>query len=93
MFNVRVEYDRTPIRHISVQCPKCNKWFYGWDILKGEKTFDVLKYAHDINFAEFECPVCGAEFGGLQHADKPNVKEVVYPEVYEGCVQKKEVWE
>ena len=59
MFNVRVEYESTPIRHIAVQCPKCGKWFHGWDIVKGERAFDVLRYAHDINWTEFECPVCG----------------------------------
>ena len=93
MFNVRVEYESTPIRHIAVQCPECNKWFHGWDIVKGERAFDVLRYEHDINWAEFECPVCGKEFGGLQHADKPNIKEVEYPEVYEDCLTKKETWQ
>ena len=93
MFNVKVEYESTPIRHIAVQCPKCNKWFHGWDIVKGERAFDVLRYAHDINWAEFECPVCGEEFGGLQH--KANIKEVGHPEVYDGCLERKEIvtWE
>ena len=88
MFNVRVEYESTPIRHIAVQCPKCNKWFYGWDITK-----DDLRYAYEINFAEFNCPICGEEFGGIQHADKPIIEEAGHPKVYEGCVQKKEIWE
>ena len=26
----------------------------------------MLRYEHDINWAEFECPACGKEFGGLQ---------------------------
>ena len=89
MFNVRVEYERRPIRHIAVQCPNCGKWFHGWDILKG----DDLRYDHHIDFAEFVCPVCGNDFGGIQHADKPNIKEVGYPEVYEGCLERKETWE
>lgn len=88
MFNVRVEYECTPIRHIAVQCPKCKKWFYGDDITK-----DDLRYDYEVNFAEFACPICGEEFGGIQHADKPNIEEVGYPKVYEGCVQRKEVWE
>ena len=40
-----------------------------------------------------ECPVCGAEFGGLQHNDKANIKEVGHPEVYDGCLERKEIWE
>lgn len=91
--NVRVEYEATPIRHIAVQCPECEKWFRGWDIVKGERAFDVLRYESDINWATFECPVCGMEFGGLQHREKVDVKEVSYPEVYDGCLEKKEVWE
>ena len=93
MFNVRVEYESTPIRHIAVQCPKCNNWFHGWDIVKG--GFDTLKYKSSINWAEFKCPVCGEEFGGLQHADEPVVKEVEHPKIYNGCLERKkiEVWE
>lgn len=93
MFNVRVEYESTPIRHIAVQCPECGKWFYGWDVVKGENAFDVLRYAHDIDWAEFKCPVCEKEFGGRQHNDKANIKEVGHPEVYKDCLQRKEVWE
>ena len=92
MFNVRVEYESTPIRHIAVQCPKCNKWFHGWDIVKGGNAFDSLRYEHDISFVVFKCPVCGKEFGGIQHADKPNIKECVHPEIYDGCLERKEVW-
>lgn len=47
MFNVRVEYESTPIRHIAVQCPNCKKWFRGWEI-----TEDNLRYAYEINFAD-----------------------------------------
>lgn len=93
MFNVRVEYELVPIRHIAVQCPKCEKWFLGWDIVKGENPFDALRYAYNIKYAEFECPLCGEEFGGMQHNDKPNIEEAGYPKVYDGCLQKKEVWE
>jgi predicted RNA-binding Zn-ribbon protein involved in translation (DUF1610 family) len=91
MFNVKVEYESTPIRHIAVQCPVCGKWFNGRDIVKGEQPFDVLRYSHDINWAEFKCPVCGEEFGGLQHNDNANIKEVEYPEVYDGCLEKKKL--
>lgn len=87
MFNVRVEYDITPIRHIAVQCPKCEKWFRGRDITESNLTDSC-----DVSWAVFTCPVCGEEFGGRQHADKPNIEEVDYPKVYDGCLQKKEVW-
>lgn len=93
MFNVRVEYENTPIRHIAVQCPKCDNWFHGWDIVKEEEAFDVLRYAHDINWVEFECPVCGEEFDGLQDNNKVNIEEVEYPEIYDGCLERKEAWE
>lgn len=93
MFNVRVEYESIPIRHIAVQCPDCGKWFCGWDIVDGKDVFDTLRYAHDINFAVFKCPICEAEFGGLQHNDKANIEVVAHPKVYEGCLQRKETWE
>lgn len=95
MFNVRVEYDNRPIRHIAVQCPKCNKWFNGWDIVDSSPyshPFEELKYDYNIRWATFTCPVCGEEFGGMHNADKPNIEEVAYPEVYDGCLERKEVW-
>ena len=88
MFNVRVEYESTPIRHIAVQCPECKKWFRGWEI-----TEDELRYDSDIYHAVFECPVCEKAFGGIQHADKPDIEEVGYSKVYEGCLEKKVVWQ
>lgn len=88
MFNVRAEFESAPIRHISVQCPKCNNWFRGEDI-----TNDDLRCELDINYAVFECPVCNKRFGGIQHADPPKIKEVYYPDVYDGCLEQKIVWE
>lgn len=90
--NVRVEYESTPIRHIAVQCPHCNKWFDGRDILNGDWMLD-LRYDYHINLATFACPVCGVEFGGLRNTDKVNIEETSYPEVYEGCLRRKEIWE
>ena len=89
--NIKVEYDPTPIRHIAVQCPDCKKWFYGWDIVDG--GFEYLKYDYQIGFATFTCPVCGKEFGGIHNADKPQIEEVSYPEIYDGCLTRKEIWE
>lgn len=92
--NVRVEYESTPIRHIAVQCPKCQKWFCGWDIVKGERAFDNLRYEHDIRWVEFECPVCGEEFGGMHNREQIIIQEVgSAEECYKNCLNKKEVWE
>ena len=35
----------------------------------------------------------GEEFGGLQNNDKAEVEEVSYPEIYDGCLRRKETWE
>ena len=88
--NVRVEYECTPIRHIAVQCPKCEKWFEGRDITK-----DRLSYEHQIYSAEFICPICGKIFRGDGNISYENVhiEEVDYPAIYRDCVHKKEVWE
>ena len=93
-FNVRVEYDPNPIRHIAVQCPKCKKWFHGRDI-----THDDLRYGYQIDMVSYHCPVCDTKFGydnernPFIEKDKPNIKEMDYPEVYDGCLQKKVSWE
>ena len=88
---VRVEYEATPIRHIAVQCPKCEKWFDGREI-----TCNQLRYDHDICYAQFECPVCGKIFGANEYQEFGNVviQEVgSAAECYAGCLQRKEVWE
>ena len=96
-FNVRVEYDSTPIRHIAVQCPECNNWFPGKDI-----THDKLSFDYNIAWANFECPVCGKVFGrrsltgtsfGRQYFDIPIIRKCSGREVYDGVLRKKEVWE
>ena len=86
--NVRVEYESTPIRHIAVQCPHCNRWFNGRDIFNVD-WFKNLRYSYEINWATFTCPVCETEFGGRQNAENVSIKETSYPEVYENCLQKK----
>lgn len=93
-FNVRVEYECAPIRHIAVQCPRCEKWFYGSDI-----TNDELSYEYQIDMAHFTCPVCENKFGRKHEwnaytaLNKPHIEEVSYPEVYDGCLKRKVVWE
>lgn len=96
LFDVRVEYESAPIRNIAVQCPCCRKWFSGWDIVKtnGKGIFDSLRYEDDIKWAEFECPICKREFGGVQHGDKANIEKIEYrDDVYKDCLKKREVWE
>ena len=87
---IRVDYDPTPIRHIAVQCPKCENWFHGKDI-----TDDKLSYEHDIYYAQFHCPVCGKIFGANEYSRYANVniEEVGYPDVYADCLERKAVWE
>lgn len=93
VMNVRVEYDPTPIRHIAVQCPHCNKWFNGRDIVDGD-WMDNLMYSYQIHFAKFTCPVCGLKFGGMcKEGDGADIEEASYPEIYDGCLEKKTVWE
>lgn len=82
---VRIDYDPTPIRHIAVQCPCCDKWFDGRDITK-----DKLFYEYQIRFANFHCPVCGASFQATN--DYLHIEEVMYPDVYKDCPQKKTTW-
>lgn len=88
---IRVVYESTPIRHIAVKCPKCEKWFDGRDI-----THDKLSYSYEVYFAQFECPVCGKIFGGDECRDfsNVNIEEVgSATECYKDCLRKKEIWE
>lgn len=87
-FNVRVEYESKPVRHIAVQCPECRKWFHGFDI-----TDKSISDEYDIYLAEFCCPICGKVFGEFDHRDHATIEEVGYPDVYKDCLKKKEVWE
>ena len=87
---IRVEYEPTPIRHIAVQCPKCERWFNGHDI-----TEDKLEYEYHIYYAQFICPVCGKVFGADERYNFANVQieETDYPDVYKDCLKRKEIWE
>ena len=87
---VRVEFEATPIRHIAVQCPKCERWYDGRDV-----TNDNLSYEHDIYYAQFICPVCGHVFGAdeCRGYSNVNIEECGCGEVYKDCLRKKEVWE
>lgn len=95
-YNVRVEYECTPIRHIAVQCPKCKKWFYGNDITEND-----LEYSYQIDMAVYHCPLCNTQFGydcgsnwnQWVGKDKPLIEEVSYPDVYKDCLKQKVIWE
>ena len=91
--NVKVEFEPTPIRHIAVQCPHCNKWFCGWDIVNSTDPFKDLRDDTDISFATFTCPVCNTEFGGIQNREEVNIQEVGSAnDCYKDCLKRKEVW-
>lgn len=91
-FNVRVEFEERPIRHIAVECPKCHRIFKGSDA-----TDRPLEFDYDIELAEFSCPLCGFEFGykngPFNPSDIPVVKELPYEEIYKGCLHRKTSWE
>lgn len=88
--NIRVEYDCRPIKHIAVQCPKCERWFDGRDI-----TENQLDYERQIAHALFTCPICGKIFCGDWNIgyEDVHVEEMGYSAVYKDCIKKKEVWE
>ena len=82
---VAVEFDPTPIRHMAIQCPKCERWFNMYDVATTN-----IDYKHDIDsLAKCECPACQHEF------DLGNV-EFEYPEFPDfydkKCAKKKVVW-
>ena len=87
-YKVRVEFDPAPVRHIAVQCPFCEKWFYGYDI-----TDDELTYDYQIGRAQYRCPLCEKDFGNGTDYDKEQIEESYHTKVYDGCLNKKVKWE
>lgn len=85
--NVRVEYEASPVRHVAVQCPSCEKWFQGNDISDRHLCYD-----YDIRLATFYCPMCNESFGFPEDSDDVEIQESCYPEIYDGVLRKKEVW-
>ena len=92
--NFRVEYDPAPIRHVAVQCPYCNKWFSGYDILAESK---LLRFESDLEFANFICPICDREFSGYNPDSGFEIIKIQecdnHMEVYKDCLKKKVKWE
>ena len=89
-FNIRVELDPAPIRHIAVQCPFCQKWFYGYDIVHPGHE---LTYDYQIGYATFECPLCNKEFGSGTEYNDEQIERSSHPEIYDGVLTKKTIWE
>jgi len=84
-------YDPSPIRHIAVQCPDCERWFNGRDI--GDRE---LVYDYELYQTQFTCPVCGKVFGSDDRSVNRNViieecdrQSDVYKDIY----KKVEKWE
>ena len=92
--NVLLEHnDTASIKRIAVQCPYCNNWFKGREIVRGDCRFR-LRHKRRIVYETFVCPVCVKEFSGYQddkRAININIKEVSGEEVYDGCLDRKEV--
>ena len=83
--NVKVEYDRIPIRHMAVQCPDCKNWFASYDIVQSD-----WDYEHQINGAICECPICQNSFG---ISDDSNIEESgEFPEFYDKCKKQVTTW-
>ena len=85
--NIRVEYEPTPIKHLSIQCPKCKNWFRARDITDSPINFQYQLYNLDC-----VCPKCEEEF--LLEDYKINEEESYGAAVYEDCLigEEKTVW-
>lgn len=89
--NVKIMYDPTPIRHIAVQCPDCERWFNGRDI--GDRE---LVYDYELYQTQFICPVCGKVFGSDAYSKHQNVKVEEcdsVSDIYNDIYKKVEKWE
>ena len=89
-----VEFESAPIRHAYVTCPECGRKYCA-----GTITEDALHDAVDLQYAKFQCPVCGCSFSGhdpdwnFGKMREVKIREVSYPECAKGALKKKEVWE
>lgn len=71
---------------MAVQCPKCNNWFKGFDIIK-----DDCRYEHELLGSECECPKCGNKFRIDYKSDVEESGD--FPEFYDKCLRQKTTWE
>ena len=101
--NVRVEYESTPVRHLAIQCPHCQRWFHASDVTP-EGVW--IRFDYEIETTTYHCPVCEEDFGfsspysshfnlgyGTPDKVKFNIQELgTSEEVYKDCVTKKVEW-
>ena len=83
---IKAEFDLTPVRHLAVQCPHCNNWFVGNDVL-----YNSVMYEYEIKGNSFNCPICKAYV--IISDDSEIEEDVDFPKFYDSCKQKKTVWE
>lgn len=83
---IKAEFDPSPIRHLAIQCPNCNNWFVGNDIL-----YKQVMYEYEIKGNSFNCPICGTYV--LISDDSKIEEDVDFPKFYDNCKKKKTVWE
>ena len=83
---VEFEYEATPIRHLAVQCPDCEFWFHGYNIIE-----DECRYSYQLRGAMCKCPKCGSKF---TTDNESNIEESgEFPKFYEKCLRQKITWE
>ena len=76
----RVEYESTPIRHMSIQCPECKKWFWAYDIAK-ERPY----YSYQISNTQCKCPICSY---GFNIAGCYDIEEMGYSDIKKDVLEK-----
>lgn len=82
----KIVFETRPVRHVAIQCPNCEKWFYGYEI-----TNDTLRDIIDVEFAHYKCPVCGEKFNGINNLDYTECADAY--ETYKDCLTKKVTWD
>ena len=83
---IKAEFDSRPVRHLAIQCPNCNNWFVGNDVL-----YNPVMYDYEIKGNSFSCPICKSYY--IISDDSEIDNDVSFPEFYDNCKQKKTVWE
>ena len=84
----RVEYEIPTIRHMSIRCPNCHKWFIAGDIAN-----HYIGDRFDATSATYTCPLCKESFGKGYIEDEYVFEECSTGLIYDGVIQKKVTWE
>lgn len=82
---IKANFDPAPIRHLAIQCPECNNWFIGNDILE-----NTIYYAYEISGSSCLCPKCNTSFIISINSDID--EEADFPEFYRKCLKRKITW-